>query len=418
MKVGLQTWGTDGDFYPFLALAIGLKNAGHEVTIAYTSIDDKDYSYRDDVDGIQLIKANLENFDSKNSNPYAINATAGSFKEYSILLRQYFDPHTEQMYTASERLCAENDIVIGHTVCHTLLTASQKFNCPRISLVLTPLVVRSKFVSPIGIQMGSFINSILWNIGGIVATKSWFKPASQIRKKAGLSAVKSLQKELFTSDVLTIVAASESFISRPADWVENIQMTGFLNLPSTGSSDWKMSEDLKAFVDAGEPPIYITFGSCMQFDLEASTQLLVEAARLSGKRAIIQSDWSKLKKPADPNIYCIENAPHSKIFPHCSLIVHHGGAGTTQSTLLAGKPSVVVAHGFDQSYWGKQLEINGVSGNVLNRNRITAYELANEINFISKSKSASQKAAQIGEIMKDENGVKKVIELIDSIQLA
>jgi sterol 3beta-glucosyltransferase len=418
MKVGLQTWGTDGDFYPFLALAIGLKNAGHEVTIAYTSIDDKDYSCRDDVHGIQLIKANLENFDSKNSNPYAINATAGSFKEYSILLRQYFDPHSEQMYAASERLCAENDIVIGHTVCHTLLTASQKFNCPRISLVPTPLVVRSKFVSPIGIQMGGFINSLLWVIGGILATKSWFKPANQIRKREGLSAIKSLQKELFTSDILTIVAASESLISRPADWAENIQMTGFLNLPSTDSNDWKMAEDLKVFVDAGEPPVYMTFGSCIQFDLEASTQLIVEAARLSGKRAIIQSDWSNLKKPADPNIYCIENAPHSKIFPHCSLIVHHGGAGTTQSALLAGKPSVVVAHGFDQSYWGKQLEINGVSGNVLNRNGITADELAKEINFISESQSASQKAAQIGEFMRDENGVKKVIELIDSIQLA
>jgi len=418
MKVGLQTWGTDGDFYPFLALAIGLKNAGHEVTIAYTSIDDKDYSCRDDVHGIQLIKANLENFDSKNSNPYAINATAGSFKEYSILLRQYFDPHSEQMYAGSERLCMENDIVIGHTVCHTLLTASQKFNCPRISLVLTPLVVRSKFVSPIGIQMGGFINSLLWNIGGIVATKSWFKPANQIRKREGLSAIKSLQKELFTSDILTIVAASESLISRPADWSENIQMTGFLNLPSTDSNYWKMAEDLKAFVNAGEPPVYMTFGSCMQFDLKASTQLLVEAARLSGKRAIIQSDWSNLKKPADPNIYCIENAPHSKIFPHCSLIVHHGGAGTTQSALLAGKPSVVVAHGFDQSYWGKQLEINGVSGNVLKRNGITADELAKEISFISESQSASHKAAQIGEFMRNENGVKKVIELIDSIQLA
>ena len=416
MKIGLQTWGTDGDFYPFLALAIGLKEAGHDVTLAYTSVDGKDYSKRPGVEGIELIKADGGIPITQHLNPYGLASRPGSFQEYSRLLEIYFDPFSDAMYEASERLCQKNDLVIGHAVCHTLLTASQKFGVPRISLVLTPLVVRSKFVSPIGIQMGSFVNSLLWNIGGIVATKSWFKPTSQIRKREGLSAVKSLQKELFTSDLLTIVAASEFLISRPVDWTDNIQMTGFLNLPST-DSDWKTSEDLKAFVNAGEPPVYMTFGSCMQFDLQASTQLLVEAATLSGKRAIIQSDWSKLEKPNDPNIYCIENAPHSKIFPHCSLIVHHGGAGTTQSALLAGKPSVVVAHGFDQSYWGKQLKKTGVSGNVLTRNGITADELAKEINLISKSESASKKAAHIGSIMRNENGVKKAIELIESLQL-
>jgi hypothetical protein len=31
MKIGLQTWGTDGDFMPFLALAIGLKKAGYNL---------------------------------------------------------------------------------------------------------------------------------------------------------------------------------------------------------------------------------------------------------------------------------------------------------------------------------------------------------------------------------------------------
>ena len=90
MKIGLQTWGTDGDFYPFLALAIGLKNAGHEVTIAYTSIDGTDYSSRADTEGIQLLRANAEGEISGDVNPYAIEAKAGSFREYTQLLEQYY----------------------------------------------------------------------------------------------------------------------------------------------------------------------------------------------------------------------------------------------------------------------------------------------------------------------------------------
>ena len=44
MKIGIQTWGSDGDILPFFALAHGLKKAGHAVTVAYTSVDKKDYS--------------------------------------------------------------------------------------------------------------------------------------------------------------------------------------------------------------------------------------------------------------------------------------------------------------------------------------------------------------------------------------
>ena len=44
MKIGLQTWGSDGDIRPFLALAGGLRAKGHEVSLVVTSVDNRDYS--------------------------------------------------------------------------------------------------------------------------------------------------------------------------------------------------------------------------------------------------------------------------------------------------------------------------------------------------------------------------------------
>lgn len=411
MRIGLQTWGTDGDFMPFLALAIGLKDAGHDVTLAYTSVDGKDYSTRTDIAGIKLIRANGNVRMSNDFNPYAIDAKPGSFKEYSTLLNRYFEPFTEAMYEASEQLCKENELVIGLAACHTLLTASQKHGVRRVSVVLVPLMMESKHISPIGKNLGAFINSIMWCMGDMVSTRLWFKQGQAIRKREGLPPIKSLQKELFASDVLTVVASSEAIVPRQADWSGKIHVTGFLNLP-TARSTWEMSEDLKTFLSAGEPPVYMTFGSCTQFDIEDSTELMVEAAKRSAKRTIVQSDWASLSKPTDPSIFCIDRVPHSEVFPHCGLIVHHGGAGTTQAALLAGKASVVVAHGFDQSYWARQLETLGVGGRTLNRSAVSPKQLADEIQSVTAQPEMTRKAQELGRKMKAEDGVRKTIGLL------
>ena len=41
MRIGIQTWGTEGDVRPCLALAGGLSGAGHDVTLAVTEITNK-----------------------------------------------------------------------------------------------------------------------------------------------------------------------------------------------------------------------------------------------------------------------------------------------------------------------------------------------------------------------------------------
>ena len=104
------------------------------------------------------------------------------------------------------------------------------------------------------------------------------------------------------------------------------------------------------------------------------------------------------------------------MFPRCSVIVHHGGAETTQAAVLAGKPSVVVARGFDQPYWGNQLKAMGAGGNVLNRTTVTATQLANEIAQLSNSK-CSEIAQRLAKKMKQGNGVSTAVDCINSLNL-
>ena len=43
MNIGIQTWGSNGDIRPLLALADGLQKAGHRVTMVVSSIDNRSY---------------------------------------------------------------------------------------------------------------------------------------------------------------------------------------------------------------------------------------------------------------------------------------------------------------------------------------------------------------------------------------
>jgi hypothetical protein len=47
--------------------------------------------------------------------------------------------------------------------------------------------------------------------------------------------------------------------------------------------------------------------------------------------------------------------PLRHVFARCSVVVHHGGAGTVQEALRAGVPQVICPFAFDQHHWAERL---------------------------------------------------------------
>lgn len=411
MKFGLQTWGTKGDFRPFFALATGLKKAGHEVQLVHTAVDGKDYSEDAISADIELFQTHVGEKLAADFNPYNMGKKPGSFGEYTKLLNTYYEPLTEQMYAASRKLCAESDVVIGHSVCHTLLTAAEKTGTPRVSLALVPLVIESNQLSPLGTDFGKLINRLLWRAGDFVSTKMWFQGGQVIRNREGLPKLSSLQQQLFQSSELTIVATSPTLIEPNYYQSDHVRVTGFLN--PNDETEFKMDSELLSFINNGPKPIFMTFGSCMQYNLNKETHLLIEAARASGQRAIIQSDWSTIEKPTDENIYCVGPVPHQKVFSKCSLVVHHGGAGTTQTALRCAVPSVVVPHGFDQMYWAQLVHRQSLGGRPLASSSITPKELATEIIKVLRNEEINDTCSEIGSTLRTENGVDITVKTLE-----
>jgi UDP:flavonoid glycosyltransferase YjiC (YdhE family) len=132
-------------------------------------------------------------------------------------------------------------------------------------------------------------------------------------------------------------------LPKPKDWGPHISVSGFFAPPPT--EHFTPPKDLQEFLDAGDPPIYIGFGSIVVDDPYAMTSMVFEAIHQAGVRALISKGWGGLGSTnSEPpvNVFLVGNIPHTWLFERVSAVVHHGGAGTTATGLFAGKPTVIV----------------------------------------------------------------------------
>ncbi|KIW07544.1 uncharacterized protein PV09_01503 [Verruconis gallopava] len=146
---------------------------------------------------------------------------------------------------------------------------------------------------------------------------------------------------------------SPGLVPKPQDYGDNIDICGFVFL-DLGSS-YKPPEPLQKFLDAGEPPVYIGFGSIVVDDPNAFTAMIFEAVKLAGVRALVSKGWGGLgsgEMEIPENIFLLEDTPHDWLFPRVQAVIHHGGAGTTAIGLKCGKPSMIVPFFGDQPFWG------------------------------------------------------------------
>lgn len=145
---------------------------------------------------------------------------------------------------------------------------------------------------------------------------------------------------------------SPGIIPKPKDWGPEIDVTGFVFLDL--ASTFTPPDDLKKFLDDGEPPVYIGFGSIVVDDPDQFTSLIFEAVKMAGVRALVSKGWGGFGSNADcpDNIFMLENTPHDWLFPRCKAVVHHGGAGTAAIGLKCAKPTMIVPFFGDQPFWG------------------------------------------------------------------
>ena len=171
---------------------------------------------------------------------------------------------------------------------------------------------------------------------------------------------------------------SPGLVAKPADWGQEIAVSGFVFLEL--ASSFKPPKELEEFLKAGPPPIYIGFGSIVVDDPEKFTDMIFEAVEMAGVRALVSKGWGGLGGQSTPdNIYMLENTPHDWLFPRVEACVIHGGAGTTAIALKSGLPTMVVPFFGDQNFWGSMIGTAGAGPEPVPYKSLTAQKLADGI---------------------------------------
>ncbi len=420
MKIGIQTWGTEGDVRPFIALAGGLSAAGHDVTLAVTADKNRDFTSFSEHLNFKIRRVGYIDYDDERMKSIGdrILKERNFLKQVHIIITHFFDPIAEDILCAAKLLSQENDLLIRHGLTYPLAVAAEQRNRSCVSVFPTAQAIPTKYSSPlITKSFGKLLNSLMWKFADTYVNRIFKSSYNRLRKQEGLRPIKSVLKEVWSSTDLNLIAVSPTLFPPALDWKDHIHVCGFLDIPEQ-SEAWNMPKGLEEFIQTGSPPIYMTFGAMIEGESapQESTKLMVDAARMAGCRAVIQSKWEELSGiPEHPDIYRIRRAPHLEVFPHCAAVVHAGGSGVTQSATRSGCPSVVVAHATDQTVWGGLLHQAGIAPKHLNRRSASAKKLARSIRTVLDSPKMREKAKEIGARMKNEDGVKCAVELIESI---
>lgn len=421
MRIGIQTWGSYGDVRPFLALADRLQSAGHQSSLSVMEVASQiDYESWVSKSGFALnvveskIIGNRDQFE-ENQRLY-LRGKHPVVKIRSVL-SELILPDVEDMYEASERLCQENDLVVGSYFHYPLEIAAEKTETPFISVALAHNVFPRQDRPPFGFpNLGNWGNPSLWRWAQGMLNYTVKPHVNRLRVQQGLAPIRKMSFGDDRRCGLNLIAVSPQMCEPQACWSQNVYVCGFFDMPNS-VSEGGIDSGLEHFLNNGHPPVYMGFGSMtsvLPVVKQKTVQLFSEASRLAGCRAIIQvPDCEDGSMASSEDIFFLSSAPHHLVFPRCGAIVHHGGAGTTQTATLAGRPSVVVAHADEQKFWGMELQRLGIAANLLTIRDVTPEKLARRIRTVIETKAMRLKAESIAQKMKLEDGVAEAVKLIE-----
>ena len=399
MKICILTIGTRGDVQPYIALGLGLKVAGHEVTIS--TLDEFEplvHQYQLVHNGLRgdFLKAAQDANGQKGGNPFQL------IRQYIEMAKDTLNDEWESAQKAE--IFVYNPAAIGG------YHVAEKLGVPSFAAFPAPLYSPTReFPSPFlpFNNLGPFnklSHQLFANMGPIMyrnPINEWRKTVLELPPAKG-------ESMLYGAPITKLYAYSEAVVPKPADWDESSIVTGywFLDAPTS----WQPDPELVSFLQEGSTPVYIGFGSMFMNGGKQKAEIILEALRLAGQRCIIATGWGGLTgKDKSKDIFILNAAPHDWLFPKVAAIVHHGGAGTTGAALRAGKPQVICPFVGDQFFWGRRAADLGVSPLPIPQAKLTAEKLADAIKYAISDSNIQRRALSLGETIRVENGIERAV---------
>lgn len=302
-----------------------------------------------------------------------------------------------------------------------------------IGIYTFPCIRTSEFAPPAlsgpSTSLFKWINSLKWKLFAFGASNIYGDHINQLRSKIGLAPIRldydQMIRTLFSKPMTTATIYSKYLLARPSDWPENDLMVGPI-IKDDDYEDFQPSNDLQQFLQENryEKILYVGVGSMMgmMFDTKEQKQFLehiqTAIANNSCKAIISLVGYQQMNVESIPNtdkiFYLKETIPHTWLFPQLSAAIHHGGAGTTHTSLRYGLPTLIIPFGADQPFNADRVFLNRLGPKSIPARQVNSENLTNAVANLLNSYSIYRNNAQkISPLIEQEDGLGQCIRLIE-----
>ena len=380
------TVGTTGDMYPLMRIASALQALGRKVTFITHSY------YENVVHGAGLPFVGMgtdEEFLRVLGNPDIWDPKKG----FSALLANYSDGLKHILEAIRSVSAQAPQVVIAHpfAVPGAVIARERGLVKSVVAAYLAPSNLRTCY-DPLHIGAVSVPRWVpmswrraLWRF----VDKGWIDPVAvaqlnAVRTPLGLSKVHSFLPHISEAPDLSVTLFPSWFAPVVPDWPRPL-IEGDFQLFEAATPDG-FTEDLSAFLAAGEKPLVFTPGTGNLHAADFFACALCAVNRLGRRAIFLTKERAQIPVSLPESVLWQPYVPLSALLSHAAALVHHGGIGTTAEALRSGTPQLVAPFAWDQFDNGARVASLGV-GMVIPAKRLRPRKLARSLQNLYTSET-------------------------------
>lgn len=410
MKVVLTSQGSTGDIYPIIGFARSLQAAGHRVTVATIEL------YRKEVERAGIAFYLLPPHWKQEELSYwmgRLQTIRGPIFQLNELYKAAL-PYIPEMIDRMEELLEGQDVLVSSYLFPVNKFLADRKGIPFATFAFAHNTVPSRYYPPEDLPRLKWLplrwqmawNRFLWILGNHVVDWVINRTIAKQLEEKRLPKVRNFFSK--PAD-LVLVAVSPALMRPPYKLDKRFQFVGYSRWQSHANGE--LEHEIEAFTQSGPVPM-ISFGSMVYAHPEKTMrEFLAHWPR--DRKIIIQRGWAQFPAiDGFDNALVIGDICHDWLFKRASVVIHHGGAGTTATGLYSGKPQIIVPHIGDQNFFGKEIERLGVGKRCLKK--WWTKRLVKHVDTILNNPEYVQRACDVQAVLRQEQDQNLAVERLES----